>query len=203
MDVLNLLVVGDGSSDRVLGRVIEWSVRQLAPSVTFSSTIFKARSPISAPLKDFVEKMRTDYRPDLLFVHRDAERDSIEKRRAEIPEAPWIVPVIPVRMTEAWLLISERAIREAAGNPNGNVAISMPSTGQLEKLPDPKDLLSNLLKTASGRRGRRLDQFDRAAAIQRVGDYIDDFTPLRNLSAYQEFERALRTSWTALSDHRD
>jgi hypothetical protein len=198
MPALHFLVVGDGSSDRVLGRVIEWAIRQVAPNESFAPPVFRARSPISEPLAAFVEKMQAEYRPDLLFVHRDAERDSVEKRKAEIPDEPRVVPVIPVRMTEAWLLISERAIRKAAGNPNGDAHLSMPALANVERLPNPKLLLSNLLKTASGRHGRRLDQFDRAAAIQRVADYIDDFSALRALTAFQAFERALVTAWAAL-----
>jgi hypothetical protein len=56
---------------------------------------------------------------DVLFIHRDAEREPPEKRRREIDMAiaalgnsvSYWVPVIPVRMTEAWLLIDEKAIR--------------------------------------------------------------------------------------------
>ena len=53
------------------------------------------------------------YPCDLLFVHRDAERESIEQREKEIRESleksamertPPVVRVIPVRMQEAWLL---------------------------------------------------------------------------------------------------
>ena len=57
------------------------------------------------------------YPCDLLFVHRDAERESIEQREKEIRESleksamertPPVVRVIPVRMQEAWLLVSLR-----------------------------------------------------------------------------------------------
>ena len=76
------------------------------------------------------------YPCDVLFVHRDAEAQLPAFRREEVTRAlahteiPH-VPVIPVRMTEAWLLADENAIRRAAGNPNGDEELNLPdiSTG--------------------------------------------------------------------------
>ena len=53
--------------------------------------------------------------------------------------------VIPVRMTEAWLLIDEKAIRIAAGNRNGTEILEIPKLHELESLPDPKKLLYELI----------------------------------------------------------
>jgi hypothetical protein len=36
------------------------------------------------------------------------------------------IPVVPVRMTEAWLLADEFAIRSAPGNPNGTQSLDLP-----------------------------------------------------------------------------
>jgi hypothetical protein len=62
----------------------------------------------------------------ILIAHRDSDRTSYEIRRAEIQAAcdraqldSLVVPVVPVRMTEAWLLLDEEAIRKVAGNPRG------------------------------------------------------------------------------------
>ena len=49
------------------------------------------------------------------------------------------VLVIPVRMTEAWLLIDELALRRAAGNPNGRNPLDLPALKDLEALPEPAD----------------------------------------------------------------
>src|SRR5690606_18674132 len=71
------------------------------------------------------------YPCDVLVVHRDAERDPVDLRLAEIERARSsariegsLVPVVPVRMTEAWLLFDESAIRRAADNPNGTVDLA-------------------------------------------------------------------------------
>jgi len=95
-------------------------------------------------------------------------------------------------MTEAWLLIDPWAIRSAADNPNGQVRFQLPPLNRLEELPNPKDHLHSCLRTASGKRGRRLDQFERRLLerVQRVASLIEDFSPLRKLGAFLAFEQA-------------
>lgn len=51
------------------------------------------------------------------------------------------VCVIPVRMTEAWLLFDEAAIRQAAGNRLGRAPLALPPLDEVEQEPDPKSLL--------------------------------------------------------------
>lgn len=45
------------------------------------------------------------------------------------------IPVIPVRMTEAWLLGHELSIRSAAGNPNGSENLELPDLGGWKERP--------------------------------------------------------------------
>lgn len=100
---------------------------------------------------------------DLLFVHRDAENASADARYQEIEAAvrevvqdgmSWI-GVVPVRMTEAWLLLDEAAIRKVVGKPNGKTRLNLPAPEHAERVADPKERLKNALLTASGTRGRR------------------------------------------------
>ncbi|GAA0360435.1 DUF4276 family protein [Actinoallomurus spadix] len=103
---------------------------------------------------------------DLVVIHRDGDRDGREARVAEIERAvadvmPEAVhaPVIPIRMTEAWLLLDEREIRQVAGNPNGKAALGLPAVRKVETVPDPKATLKEVLCRASDLNGRRLDKF--------------------------------------------
>ena len=57
-------------------------------------------------------------------------------------------------------------------------------------MPDPKDHLNQLLKTASGKHGRDLQKL--SVPTWRIADLIDDFSPLRALPAFQAFEEELR-----------
>jgi len=150
------------------------------------------------------------YPCEFLFVHRDAEREPREKRVDEINQAlekvdtsqpvPPAVCVVPVHMQEAWLLFDEAAIRHAAGNRSGRQALNLPPIKRLEDLPDPKAELYERLKQASGLSGRRLKRFPVHKRARRVAELVDDFSPLRALSAFNALESDVaetieRQSW--------
>lgn len=98
---------------------------------------------------------------------------------------------MPVRAQEAWLLFDEPAIRRAAGNPRSQIPLDLPALSQIEEIADPKGRLLELLRIASGETGRRRRRFRERAAIHRVAELIEDFIPLRELSAFRAFERDL------------
>jgi len=113
----------------------------------------------------------------------------ITKAISEVGQtAPQHIPVIPCRMSEAWMLIDESAIRSAANNPNGSISLSLPKLNRLEKLTNPKADLKNLLKRATELSGRRLKGFNESAAIHRVAELIEDYSALRRLSHFQHLE---------------
>jgi len=138
------------------------------------------------------------YSCDLLFVHRDAERESHANRKQEIYAAlgqmqasivvPPIICVVPVRMQEAWLLFDESTLRAAAGNPHGSQILQLPRIADLERLPDPKTILHNLLREASGLSGRRRKQVPVSVYAHRLAELVDDFSALRALSAFRSLE---------------
>ena len=66
--------------------------------------------------------------------------------------------------------------------------LSPPPLAQLEQLPDPKNVLYELLREASGGQVRRRRKFPAARHARRVAECIDDFAPLRTLSAFQALE---------------
>ena len=156
-------------------------------------------------LAEKIASVVTLYPCDLLFVHRDADTQPHAARVREIRDelavsaAQPAVCVVPVRATEAWLLIDEAALRRAAGNPRGRAPLEMPSLLTLETLPDPKGSLYALLRGASGLPPRR--QPHPPERIHRLADLIEDFSPLRRLSAFRALEREVlalleEQSWT-------
>lgn len=203
MNELRYTFLTDGISDQALIPILTWTLRQQGVRI--------AIQPEWADLRRLPQAKRTladrialsiEYYPcDLLFVHRDAERESRQVRITEIHKAianlsaPVPVPIIcvvPVRMQEAWLLFDETAIRVAAGNPNGKAPLDLPPVANLENLPDPKDILHDLLRQASGLSGRRLKKFVASKEARRVTDFIDDFSLLRRLPAFNAFEDEVR-----------
>lgn len=212
MPPLRYTLLADGPSDRALLPIINWC---LAASPVVASRGFVEQVADLRDLKDpprgLTARMQSASRlfpSDLLLVHRDAEGVPLNERIEEIEHharalaESRTVPVVPVRMTEAWLLIDEQAIRFAADNPRSAVALDLPSPRSLERIADPKRVLRQALITASEKRGRRRHQFERdlSARVERVAMQIADFTPLRQLSAFQSFEERLGQALEAVSD---
>jgi hypothetical protein len=140
-------------------------------------------------------------RSHLLFVHRDADNAGRAARIVEIegavaialrwlPILPVVLPVIPVRMVEAWLLADEEAIRMAARNPNGRMPLPLPRVRDLERIVDPKAVVRQALITASGLGMRRRRQVDIDPI--RIAELTESFEALRRLPAFQAFEADLR-----------
>jgi len=189
-------LISDGSSDRALMPILSWALRQS-----------RIRSPLSAQWADFrhlrcpprgllnrlVEAVHL-YPCDLLFVHRDAEAgspddrlDEIESAISQLSDAPAWVPVVPVRMLEAWFLRDENAIRKAAGNPGGAMALDLPVLAQIERVPDPKAVLRRAILVASGLNRRRQKNVRAGYVLHRIAELCDDFSTLNDLPAFARF----------------
>ena len=97
-------------------------------------------------------------------------------------------------MTEAWLLIDEQAIRSAADNPNGTDPLNLPEIRRLEALADPKQVLYDALKKACGLRAGRREKFPVRERVYQIPNYIDDFSPLRQLSAFRQLESDIQAA---------
>lgn len=194
---MKALLLGEGSSDRALLPALRWLLDLHSPVPATLEWLDSAHLPGRKTLQERVMGAGRVAPCNLLFVHRDADRQGAEHRYDEIRRATGDLPhvgVVPVRMTEAWLLFDEPAIRAAAGRPSGTHEIGLPRLAQLEDLPDPKKTLLDVLAAAHGATGRRAQRFDERAAIHRVADLIEDWTPLRRLSAFARLEADVRAA---------
>ena len=79
-------MVGDGSSDRALIPILTWLLRQHWDDVPIQPEFADLRWLPKPPreLSRRIDKSMELYPCDLLFVHRDAEGESVEQRREEI-----------------------------------------------------------------------------------------------------------------------
>ncbi|MEV0141651.1 MULTISPECIES: DUF4276 family protein [Streptomyces] len=137
---------------------------------------------------------------DLVVVHRDSDGNPPQTRRDEIAAAvasvnPSLahVPVIPVRMLEAWLILDPRAIREVAGNPNGRVSLDLPKPNRAESVADPKALLKQAIATASEEKGRGLKKVQARFSENRARllQMLDREGPVKQLASWQSFTHDL------------
>jgi hypothetical protein len=145
---------------------------------------------------------------DLLFIHADG--DTNPKRALTERIAPCIarigqeqfaaafavVPVIPVRMTEAWALSDPTALQSVLGTTlsPSDLGLADHILRSLETFADPKALLKEVMQRSGAQKSRR-----REYSIPRgLADRID-LAILRKLSSFSRFEehmeQALRRVW--------
>jgi hypothetical protein len=72
------------------------------------------------------------------------------------------------------------------------IASAVPSSRQWDKKADPKAVLHQALRTASGRTRRDARNFSVEAACHRLSEDLTDFSPLRRLQAFQQLEADIR-----------
>ena len=189
-------LLADGTSDEVLIPILDWLIGQHIPGVRSVSVFARGFGKVGNDLNSRVQAALQYFPCDLLFIHRDAEAMSPNQRRAEIDavmgdsNVPFVA-VIPVRMSEAWLLADEEAIRFSAGNAAGRHRLNLPKRQRWEMLPDPKAILLDALRLASGKSGRALDKFNPEKARHLITPRTASFGALRGLAAFDAFEADL------------
>lgn len=204
------LFLGDGPSDQPLGQHAARIAQRAGCELDVVSPDLRRLNPpqgrnVAARLKAV---LNFDDAFDLVIVHRDAEAAGRDARLSEIqqgvaevrPTLP-ALPVIPIRMTEAWLLMDEAAIRRVAGRPSGTSPLNLPQIPLIEQLADPKQALREALERASGAMGRRLKRFRRdfPAHRRRLLEELDHHGPVSQLSAWQNFESDVASVVAAVS----
>lgn len=197
MQEIKVALVSEGSSDRILCPILRWLFSHHVPNRIFNVR-WADLAYLNVRTESLAEKIKAtlEYFPSrVVCVHRDADSTAPKERALEIqravdsaqlPTTIHTIPVIPVRMTEAWLMFDEQAIRTASGNTKGRMPLALPKLADLESIRTPKETLYNALKTASGRTGRFLKTFHPQKNMHRIPDYIQDYSPLLALPAFKE-----------------
>lgn len=135
--------VGEGSSDEGLVPVLERLLMSLRPGDDFAVATHKWVTPQSdRSVKSKIRALK-DEPYDIVFAHRDADRAGIEARIAECLacQDERVVPVVPVRMTEAWALAdlyTEQDFRDWWSSKGLGF-------DSIETCADPKELLREYL----------------------------------------------------------
>lgn len=195
MKLLRYTLLADGRSDKTLLAIINWLLEQKLPDFRVVPQ-FAELGAVGPTLLQRVPVALKMFPCDLLFVHRDAEGDPMALRLREIADVmrrydQLYVPLVPVRMSEAWLLSDEHAIRRAAGNQHGKQDLGLPDRRRWEARPNPKDDLKNALRAAASKAKHRQSKNDFTRQRLLVAEYTDDFSGLRGLAAFDEFESQL------------
>lgn len=139
----------------------------------------------------------------VLFIHADADgrepeaalRERVQPAVARLAgllgARQQAVAVVPVRMTEAWLLADADALRKATGSLLDDTALGLDEALRRgpERVREPKVVLDAALVRA----GPRLRPAQRAGCIARMGEEVS-LPRLRHLAAFQRLETDLHAA---------
>lgn len=155
---MRFLLACEGQSDTGLVSHIERMIIESSDEAEVEGEHWCHGSPLERKIRNALRSAGNMV--DMLFVHRDANSAGADARRAEvdaavaaIANAPRTVAVVPVRMTEAWLLLDEAAIRKAVGNPSGRAPLALPTPREAERR-NAKQTLADAFLAASEATGR-------------------------------------------------
>ncbi|MET7466693.1 hypothetical protein [Nonomuraea sp. NPDC005501] len=195
---LRVLFLGEGTSDSGIATHVRRIAIENGFRVAITDPLMErlppSRQKTLASKLEMIKEIGGPY--ELVIVHRDADRDGREARLREIRLAvEGVMPgvsyagAIPIRMTEAWLMLDERDIRQVAGNPNGRMNLNLPKPGSVESIADPKSMLAEKLALASGLSGRRLDRFKQRFSEHRrqLLDRIDPEGLICDVPSWNDF----------------
>jgi hypothetical protein len=146
---------------------------------------------------------------ELFFVHMDADNEGLDARRHHLATAlercgrPYS-RVVPVRETEAWLLVDEQRIREVVGYAEGNAPLGLPKRSHVEDLGDPKLCLRNALSRAQRPRKHQrrevipISNDDYVRCRRELLETLDIDGPITQLSAWQALVQDTQTALSTL-----
>ena len=201
---INFILIGEGSSDlRLVDHIQSILIEEGFSEVSGEAPKFDLfKQPVGHSVEAKLNVI-VEYFPDadLIFVHRDADNEGIDAREKEITKAAStlnlcgkVLPIIPVKMLESWLLADADAIRKVAGARNEVRLNRLPAINRIESVRDPKRLLLEILCEASQTQGARLKKFkSRFSEMRARLTYdLDAAGPVRQLESYAHFRGKVR-----------
>jgi hypothetical protein len=147
-----------------------------------------------------------------LIIHADADYPSTERAMLERIQPGFnlvqqtrervckqLIPLIPVQMTEAWLLADPEALLSVIGTNIEARVLGLPERAQqVESIPDPKQTLNRVIQNALANRPRRHRRLDLRTVYEPLARQVN-LKRLGSVPAYQQFVSDLAVTLIALN----
>lgn len=147
----------------------------------------------------------------MLIVHADADHPTPDRamreriqpgfervHNADEPVCDELLPIIPVQMTEAWMLADPEALQAVIGTDVEAQALGLPARAhQVESEPDPKQILRQTIQNALAHRSRRRRRIDLGTVYEPLARQIS-LRRLRAVPAYRQFVSDMTETLIAL-----
>lgn len=216
MNILTIAYTGEGSTDeRFFANII---LR------TFEDVLIEANSFIDIYDPVFIRKIG-DNSTDKIFdaaqkaadfhvlcVHADADFETDTRAFVERIDPAFqrilasetsvcknLVAIVPVQMTEAWILADTEVLVEEIGTDKTITELDLPSKiNQVERITDPKNTLTNAIKIAFADYPKRRNKLEISDLYQPISQKIR-IDKLMQLSSYQKFREAVKKALAILN----
>mgnify|MGYP006267321533 CR=1 FL=1 len=204
------------TDDRFLEPVVQRALRELAFECKGETeievrviSIDKSGLSFAEQVVKAAEKGYEDFGIMLLCVHTDADdrtdetiqRTKIEPAREALTEAETdvvLAALVPVPMTEAWMLADKELLKIQLGTHQSNRALNIDKAP--EQTRNPKAVIEEAIRRAESERskGRRRHQLDISELYQIMGQAMPA-AKLDTLAAYRKFKDELRQALKQLN----
>lgn len=213
-NILTIGYLGEGTTDeRFIGNIIKRTFEELAFECKGQIEVYEPRF-IKVTQQHFVEQALEASKNakwlNILCIHTDAdaETDEIAFQNKINPainaihthddNCKNIVAVVPIYMTEAWMLADRDLLRDEIGTDKTIEQLNLPTRlNQIERNTDPKKTIQDAIDFAFIDKPKR-KKVDIGALYTPISQQID-LSILENLSSYQKFKNASREALRALN----
>lgn len=211
MQMLVLALYAEGETDgRFLPPIIQRTAEKIlrrgeTSSIEVSTENIPRISTFSSRDQCILEAARRASECNILIIHSDADHPSRERayqerflpgydlvQRAQGTFCKSLVPIIPVRMTEAWMLAANHDLfREILGTNAKSQELGLVNRArQVESIQDPKQTLRQVLQRASSHSSRRHRETNLYPLYLAMGRRID-LDRLQSVPSYHQFVQDL------------
>jgi hypothetical protein len=209
---MNILTIGftyEGKTDfRFLSNIIKRTFESLAFECKGQVEVYEPRDFLVKEdhfVNDVIAAARNAKYINILCVHVDADSDddltavtfkivptlnAINELNETICKN--LVAVIPVRMTEAWMLADRDVLRQELSSFKTNEELKLPTRyHQIERLSDPKETIENAIRIAFDEIPKRRKRIKISELYSPISQKIN-LEILENLPSYNKFKSAAR-----------
>jgi len=206
----------EGSTDnRFLKSIVKRTLDEVAfecrPEIETELAIIHVDSHDLSFQQQVIRASQECHGKQMLFVHTDADSSSDNnafknkldpaidalQRIENHSYCKLVVPVVPISMTEAWMLADTELLRRQIGTDKSDHVLGLDRNPEI--IARPKELIQDAIRIARSympRRRRR--DLDISELYQPIGQEID-LNHLEHLSAYRKFKGKMRDAFRTLN----
>lgn len=208
MTYIHFVFVGEGKADYdFLLEVVVRTIQKLAPTADLQDPEAVAKSDLkgNGTVEKMLELAQKFEGYSFIVYHLDADTREEDAAYAKNFEAGYqriqesdldidLLPIIPIKETEAWIWADVEAFKQAIKTKKPTLELGFPSKPhQVEAINKPKEKLNEVISQSLSRKDRR----NISEYYEELGRLID-LDQLAQVPAYQTFEGRLRKTLTDL-----